>query len=306
MALAKKATIFKFRHGTEAQHQTFVGAEYEVTIKKTDDGAYYFMLHDGVTPGGTSVTGPKGDVGLKGDTGPKGDTGEPFRVDAVGTIAGRPSHVSKPIGFSYLATDTGNLYLVTATGWSDAIPFGKGDKGDKGDQGVAGEITSASASTGAAGSSVVLSLGGTPSKRTMAFTIPRGDKGDQGVAGEITSASASTGAAGSSVVLSLGGTPSKRTMAFTIPRGDKGEKGDKGDKGDPGEDSTGLVIGTTAGTACAGNDSRLSNSRKCNNTFDSAATSRTNLGLGSKALGEQTISTDEPSGGSHGDVWYKI
>ena len=261
MALAKKATIFKFRHGTEAQHQTFVGAEYEVTIKKTDDGAYYFMLHDGVTPGGTSVTGPKGDVGLKGDTGPKGDTGEPFRVDAVGTIAGRPSHVSKPIGFSYLATDTGNLYLVTATGWSDAIPFGKGDKGDK---------------------------------------------GDQGVAGEITSASASTGAAGSSVVLSLGGTPSKRTMAFTIPRGDKGEKGDKGDKGDPGEDSTGLVIGTTAGTACAGNDSRLSNSRKCNNTFDSAATSRTNLGLGSKALGEQTISTDEPSGGSHGDVWYKI
>lgn len=39
-------------------------------------------------------------------------------------------------------------------------------------------------------------------------------------------------------------------------------------------------FGTVAGTVAQGNDSRLSDSRKCNNTFDSAATSRTNLGLG--------------------------
>ncbi len=38
-------------------------------------------------------------------------------------------------------------------------------------------------------------------------------------------------------------------------------------------------FGTTSGTVCQGNDSRLSNSRKCNSTFDNASTARTNLGL---------------------------
>jgi hypothetical protein len=41
--------------------------------------------------------------------------------------------------------------------------------------------------------------------------------------------------------------------------------------------------GTTAGTVCAGDDSRLTNSRQCNNSFDSAATARTNLGFDSLA-----------------------
>jgi hypothetical protein len=45
--------------------------------------------------------------------------------------------------------------------------------------------------------------------------------------------------------------------------------------------------GTATGTACQGNDSRLSNSRQCNNSFDNAATARSNLGLGSLA----TLST---------------
>lgn len=53
--------------------------------------------------------------------------------------------------------------------------------------------------------------------------------------------------------------------------------------------STGLTLtgtafsvnyGTASGTACQGNDSRLSNSRQCNNSFDNAATARSNLGLG--------------------------
>ena len=47
-----------------------------------------------------------------------------------------------------------------------------------------------------------------------------------------------------------------------------------------------LDVGTTAGTVCAGDDSRLGNSRKCNGTFDNAATARGNLGLTSTATKE--------------------
>jgi hypothetical protein len=42
--------------------------------------------------------------------------------------------------------------------------------------------------------------------------------------------------------------------------------------------------GATVSTLCIGNDSRLSDSRQCNNSFDSASTARTNLGLGTAAL----------------------
>ena len=42
-----------------------------------------------------------------------------------------------------------------------------------------------------------------------------------------------------------------------------------------------LAVGTTAGTVCAGDDGRLSNSRACNGSFDNAATARAALGFGS-------------------------
>ncbi len=44
-----------------------------------------------------------------------------------------------------------------------------------------------------------------------------------------------------------------------------------------------LNVGTVASTVCAGDDSRLANSRQCNNNFDDAATARANLGLGDAA-----------------------
>ena len=68
-----------------------------------------------------------------------------------------------------------------------------------------------------------------------------------------------------------------------------------------------LDVGTTANTVCAGNDSRLSNSRRCNNSFDDVIMARFNLGVKSMALREVTISTAEPpaSSGSEGDIWFQ-
>lgn len=76
----------------------------------------------------------------KGERGLKGDQGESFKVDANGLIADRGNYDSEPEGFSFLATDVGELYIRRgASGWSDAIPFGKGEKGDNGDTGAQGE-----------------------------------------------------------------------------------------------------------------------------------------------------------------------
>ena len=45
-----------------------------------------------------------------------------------------------------------------------------------------------------------------------------------------------------------------------------------------------VAFGSATDTACVGNDSRLSDSRQCNNTFTNASTSRTNLGLKGAAV----------------------
>lgn len=73
--------------------------------------------------------------------GPQGEIGESFTVDATGPTADRSLHDSEAAGFSFLDTTTGELFIREgASGWSDGIPFGKGDKGDKGDTGDQGSI----------------------------------------------------------------------------------------------------------------------------------------------------------------------
>ena len=93
--------------------------------------------------GDTGDTGPKGDTGDTGATGPKGDKGDrgdAFAVNAQGDLAGRAAFDAEAVGFSYLDVENGNLYFrVAPSGWSGAIPFGKGEQGDPGEPGPKGD-----------------------------------------------------------------------------------------------------------------------------------------------------------------------
>ncbi|MDR7220366.1 hypothetical protein [Aminobacter aminovorans] len=63
----------------------------------------------------------------------QGPQGENFTPDTTGLLAGRSAFDGEPEGFSYLATDNGNLYFRQGgSGWSAGIPFGRGDQGDDG------------------------------------------------------------------------------------------------------------------------------------------------------------------------------
>jgi hypothetical protein len=80
----------------------------------------------------------------------------------------------------------GGSATVTNSGTSGAavfdftIPRGDtGEKGDKGDTGEAATITLGTVSTGAAGSSVIITNSGDSADAVFNFTIPRGDTGAQ-------------------------------------------------------------------------------------------------------------------------------
>jgi predicted nucleic acid-binding Zn-ribbon protein len=128
-------------------------------------------------------------------------------------------------------------------------------KGDTGATGAAATISSVSTTTGAAGTDASVTLGGSSTNRTLAFTIPRGNtgatgatgaKGDTGntgpqgptgatgAAATISSVSTTTGTAGTNASVTLGGSSTNRTLAFTIPRGNTGATGATGATGPTG------------------------------------------------------------------------
>lgn len=86
-----------------------------------------------------------------------------------------------------------------------------GNAGPPGPPGEAGTITAATATGLASDAAPTVTLGGTPSARTLTFGIPAGP------AGTITAATASALTPGATPTVTLGGTPSARTLAFGIP-----------------------------------------------------------------------------------------
>lgn len=82
--------------------------------------------------------------------------------------------------------------------------------------------------TGAAGSSVIVTNVGTVNAAIFDITIPRGNTGATGLtgpAGTITVGTVTTGAAGSSVVIENVGTANAAILNITIPSGDMGAAG---------------------------------------------------------------------------------
>lgn len=117
--------------------------------------------------------------------GPPGPRGESFAVDATGLLADIHTYDSEAVGFSYLATDTDNIYFreTAVPGvWSLPVPFGikgdqglqglPGEQGLKGDQGIPGEA-------GARGLQGEQGLQGDVGPQG-----PQGIQGEQGVQGE--------------------------------------------------------------------------------------------------------------------------
>ncbi|WP_394995023.1 hypothetical protein [Emticicia sp.] len=175
--------------------------------------------------GANGVTGPTGLQGIQGIAGVAGANGTSFIVNATGIFSARSTYDSQAAGFSYLATDSGNLYIrQTATPgiWSAAIAFGKGNTGDTGPQGATGlqgiqgiqgpigltGLTGATGATGEIGPQGATGLqgiqgiqgeigltGATGATGAIGATGPQGASGSQGIQGVI-GATGATGATG--------------------------------------------------------------------------------------------------------------
>ena len=86
---------------------------------------------------GVPARGPQGEKGeqgiqgIQGIQGEKGERGEAFEINETGPFSQRGQYDAEAKGFSFLASDNGNVYIKqsSASGdWSDPVPF-KGDPG---------------------------------------------------------------------------------------------------------------------------------------------------------------------------------
>jgi hypothetical protein len=227
---------------------------------------------------------------------PKGDQGDGLQIDgAVDTYADLPA--SPADGSIYLVNSTGKIYrYTTASGWpaeADGAtiqgPVGpQGPKGDTGDTGLTGDTGPANTlAIGTVVSDVTASatITGTSPSQTLNLVLPKGDTGPQGPQGNTGDTGPQgprgdtglTGDPGPANTLAIGtvsegaaaatitGTSPNQTLNLVIPKGDTGDTGPAGTtdwSGITGKPSTfPPTTGTTASTACAGNDARLADTR---------------------------------------------
>ena len=76
--------------------------------------------------GPQGIPGEKGEKGDTGEKGEKGEKGDPMKIDAAGLSTELSQYDAESKGFSFLATDTGKVYIKNAdsTGdWSAPVDF---------------------------------------------------------------------------------------------------------------------------------------------------------------------------------------
>lgn len=201
------------------QQALAIGSGWSPVIQVVADGATREVLQITNWIGGVGVKPAVGFVGSTGIVatsnlavnvkGAPGINGSSFTVSQVGLSADRVNFDNEAAGFSYLATDTALLYIrIGASGWSEGVPFGKGDKGDPGERGATGE-------TGATGE--------------------RGPIGLTGPANNLSIGTVNTAPAGGVAAASITGTTPNQILNLTIPQGLKGDKGETGAPGVDGE-----------------------------------------------------------------------
>jgi hypothetical protein len=138
-----------------------------------------------------NFTIPKGDKGDKGDKGNTGDQGPIGATGATGlnwqgTWSALTNYVNDDAVYhnssSWFASgdpDVGEEPTALSAHW---VPLAL--QGATGATGPSNSLSVGTVTTGSAGSSVVVNIGGTSPNQTIDFTIPKGDKGDKGDTGE--------------------------------------------------------------------------------------------------------------------------
>ena len=122
--------------------------------------------------------------------GSKGDRGDNFTPNTQGALANRVTYDGQNGGFSYLATDTGDLYFKlsnTSGNWSTGFPFGKGEEGEPGEAGVGISSIAKTSGTGAAGTTDVYTI-------TLSDTTTYNFNVYNGANGQVQSVAGRTGA----------------------------------------------------------------------------------------------------------------
>lgn len=132
-------------------------------------------------PGPQGDPGPQGIQGLQGEQGPPGPQGE----QGIQGIQGEPGPqgIQGEQGLQGIQGEPGPQGIQGEQGpqglqGEQGLQGDPGPKGDPGDPGTAATIAIGAVTTGAAGSSVVVTNSGTNTNAILNFTIPKGDTGD--------------------------------------------------------------------------------------------------------------------------------